>query len=433
MSPVAVGFIAFVVLFLILAGGLPIGFTMALVAFGGIWYLISDTAALAKMALIPFEEVTKYELAVLPLFIFMANVVFVAGFGKDLYGLAAKWLGHQPGGLAMATVGGCAGFAAVSASSLATAVTMGLVSLPEMKKYNYHPGLATGSIAAGGTIGILIPPSGVLIVYGILTETSIGRLFAGGILPGITEALFYMITIYILCRRNPKYGPRGPKTSLKEKIMAFRGCGEIIGLVILVLGGLIIGWFTPTEAGAVGAFGAIVFSMLRRRINWQKFRQAIRETMKLTGMLYVIVIGAMLFKYFMAVTTIPTVLGEFVAGLTIPPLAIMGVIILFYIFLGCFLEAMSMILLTIPLFVPLTLSLGFDLVWFGIIIVRVVELALITPPIGMNCYTIAAIAPDVPIQTIFKGVFPFIISDIIHVALLLFVPGFVLFLPNLMF
>jgi C4-dicarboxylate transporter DctM subunit len=432
MSPIVVGVIAFVILFLLLACGLQIGFAMAVVAFGGIWYIISQGAAFGKMSLTPFETVASYELAVLPLFLLMANIIFVSGFGEELYRLAAKWLGHQPGGLAMATVGGCAGFAAVSASSLATALTMGLVALPEMKRYNYHPGLATGCIAAGGTIGILIPPSGVLIIYGIITETSIGRLFAGGILPGITEALFYMITIYILCRRNPNYGPRGPKTSFKEKIMAFRGCVEIIGLVILVLGGLIIGWFTPTEAGAVGAFGAIVFSMFRRRLNWQKFRQSIRETVKLTGMLYAIMIGAMLFKYFMAVTTIPTVLGEYVAGLTIHPLAVMGVIILFYIFLGCFLEALSMILLTIPIFVPLTLSLGFDLVWFGIIIVRVAELALITPPIGMICYNIAAIAPDVPITTIFKGVFPFIISDIIHVAMLLLVPGVVLFLPNLM-
>jgi C4-dicarboxylate transporter DctM subunit len=433
MSPVLVGIISFVILFGLLACGLHIGFGMAVVAFGGIWYITSQGAAFGKMALTPFETVASYEFAVLPLFLFMANIIFATGLGKDLYKFAAKWVGSQPGGLAMATVVGCAGFAAVSASSLATALTMGLVALPEMKAYKYHPRLATGSIAAGGTIGILIPPSGVLIMYGIITETSIGRLFAGGIIPGVLEALFYMVTIYLLCWRNPSYGPRGPKTSFREKIMAFGLCGEIIALVILVLGGLIIGWFTPTEAGAVGAFGALVFSLVRKRLNRQVFKQAIIETVKVTGMVYVILIGAMLFKYFMALTTIPFLLADIIGGLTIPPLGVMLCIILIYVILGCFLDAAAMVMLTIPIFIPLVNALGFDVIWFGIIVVRMAEIGLITPPIGMICYNIAAIAPDVSVQTVFRGIIPFLIADICHVALLLLVPSVVLFLPNLMF
>jgi len=432
MSPVVVGVIGFVALFSLLALGLPIGVGMAVVGFGGLWYLISQGAAIAKMGFIPFEVVANWDLATLPLFLLMAHVIFASGLSKNLYDVAAKWFGHQRGGIAMATVGGCAGFAAVSASSLATAVTMGLVALPEMKRYNYDPALATGCIAAGGTIGQMIPPSAGLITYGIITETSIGRLFAGGIVPGIIEAVFYIIVIYILCTWKPSYGPRGPSYSLKKKVMSFASCGEIIGLILLVLGGLIVGWFTPTEAGAVGAFGAIFFSLFRRRLNWEKFKYALTETMKTTGMLYGILIGAFIFKYFMAVTTIPFALADFVGGLPLPPLAIMALIMLVYLFLGCVMDALTMILLTIPIFFPLAMSLGFDPVWFGVILVGMTEIGLITPPIGMNVYAISGIAPDVPITTIFKGVIPFLIADFCRMALYLLVPAVVLFLPGIM-
>jgi C4-dicarboxylate transporter DctM subunit len=432
MSPITVGIIGFVALFALLAFGLPIGVGMAVVGFGGLWFLISQGAAIAKMGLIPFDTVASWDLATLPLFLLMAHVIFASGLSRDLYDVAAKWIGNFRGGVAMATVGGCAGFAAVSASSIATSVTMGLVALPEMKRYNYDPALSTGCVAAGGTIGQLIPPSAGLITYGIITETSIGRLFMGGLVPGILEALFYMVTIYILCTWRPNLGPPGPAYSLKEKFMSFASCGEIVGLIVVVLGGLFAGWFTPTEAGAVGAFGAIFFSMFRRRLNWEKFKHALLETMKTTGMLYGILIGAFIFKYFMAVTTIPFGLADVVGGLPLPPLVIMVLIMLVFIFLGCIMDALTMILLTIPIFFPLVLSLGFDAIWFGIIVVRMVEIGLITPPIGMNVYAISGIAPDVPITTIFKGVIPFLIADFLHVALLLFVPAVVLFLPSLM-
>jgi len=432
MSPIVVGVIGFVVLFSLLAFGLPIGVGMAVVGFGGLWYLISQGAAIVKLGIIPFEVMTNWGLATLPLFLLMAHIVFAAGFSRDLYNVAAKWLGHQRGGIAMATVGGCAGFAAVSASSLATAVTMGLVALPEMKRYNYDPALSTGCIAAGGTMGQMIPPSAGLITYGIITGTSIGRLFAGGLIPGIIEGVFYIITIYILCRWKPSLGPRGPRYSLKEKVMSFAGCGELIGLIILVLGGIIFGWFSPTEAGAIGASGAIAFSLFRRRLNWEKFKHALVETMKTTGMLYGILIGAFVFKYFMAVTTIPFALADFVGGLPLSPLAIMALIMVVYLFLGAVMDALTMILLTIPIFFPLAMSLGFDPVWFGVILVGMTEIGLITPPIGMNVYAISGIAPDVPITTIFKGVIPFLIADVCRMALYLLVPAVVLFLPSIM-
>lgn len=432
MDPVAIGLIGFVILFSLLAFGMPIGAAMGLVGFAGIWILISDVAAFTKLAIVPFQVVTDYSLAVLPLFVFMAHVVFVTGMGRDLFNLASKWLGHQPGGVAQAAVAGCAGFAAVSASSIATAATMGLVAIPEMKRLKYDPALATGAVAAGGSMGVLIPPSGALIIYGILTETSIGKLFAAGLIPGILEAVFYMVTIYILCKWRPSLGPRGPKTTFREKVVAFGSCGEVIALAAFVLTGIVVGWFTPTEAGAVGAFGAIIFALLRKRLNWEKMKTAVLETLKTTGMIYGILIGAFIFNYFLAPTTIPYVIAEFVGGLPFPPMAILGMVLMVFFFLGMFLDVAAMTVLTIPIFFPLITSLGFNPVWFGILFVRMAEIAMITPPIGMNVYVIAGVAPDVPMQTIFKGIIPFVLADFCHVALLMFVPALVLFLPGIM-
>ena len=433
MSPIEAGIIGLVALFVLLAFEFPIGASMALIGFVGFWYLVGGDAALTKLANTPFGVISSYDIAVLPLFIFMAEIVAASGIMKSLYDLAAKWLGRQPGGLAMATVGGCAGFAAVSASSIATAATMGRVAIPEMKRYKYDSALATGAVAAGGTMGILIPPSGALILYGILTETSIGQLFVGGIIPGALEALFYIATIFIICRWKPSLGPRGRSYSFKEKIAAFGSCGEIVALVLLVLGGLIVGWFTPTEAGAVGAVGAVGFSLIRRRLDWPKFKQATFNALKTSGMLYLILIGAMIFKHFMMVSTIPFWLSDFVSGLPLPPLAIMGIIILLYLFLGCVLDASAMVLLTVPILFPFVTAIGFNPVWFGIIVVRMAEIAAITPPVGMNIFVIAGVAPDVPMTTIYKGILPFFIADLCHVALLLFIPAIVVFLPSLLY
>jgi C4-dicarboxylate transporter DctM subunit len=432
VSPVVVGLIAFAILFALIALKLPIGVAMALVGFFGIWYLISFKAAFTKLAIVPFQTVASYELAVLPLFLVMAHIVFSTGMGSDLFNLAYKWLGNRPGGVAMASIAGCAGFAAVSASSVATAATMGLVSIPEMKRFKYDPALATGAIAAGGTIGILIPPSTVFIIYGILTQTSIGGLFIAGIIPGIMEALFFIVTIYIMCTLRPAFGPRGEFFSLKEKILAFKSCGEIVGLIVLVMAGLIIGWFTPTEAGAVGAFGAIIFSLIRRRLSWRKLGDAFLETVKTAGMIYMILTGALILNYFLAVTTIPQIASEYISGLALPPLAVMAVIMLLYLVLGCFLDTAAMTVLTVPIFFPIAMGLGFDPLWFGVLIVMAMEMGLITPPIGMNVFVIAGIAPDVPMQTIFKGIIPFLVADVLLVVVLMLFPAISLFLPGLM-
>ena len=432
MDPVVVGLIGFVILFSLLALGMPIGAAMGLVGFFGIWLIVSNVAAFTKLAIVPFQVATDYSLVALPLFLLMAHVVFATGMGHDLFNLASKWLGHQPGGVALAAVAGCAGFAAVSASSIATAATMGLVAIPEMKRLKYNPALATGAVAAGGSMGVLIPPSGALIIYGILTETSIGKLFAAGIIPGILEAVFYMAVIYILCTWRPNLGPRAEKTPFREKILAFGGCGDVIALAAFVLIGIIVGWFTATEAGAIGAFGAIVFALLRKRLNWEKLKTAVMETLKTTGMIYGILIGAFIFNYFLAPTTIPYVIAEFVSGLPLPPIAILGIVLVVFFFLGMFLDVAAMTVLTIPIFFPLIVSLGFNPIWFGILFVRMAEIAMITPPIGMNVYVIAGVAPDVPMETIFKGIIPFLIADFCEVALLIFVPAIVMFLPGLM-
>jgi len=434
MSPILVGILGFVVLFSLLAIGLPIGAGMALVGFAGLWYLISDVAAFTKLAVVPFQTVTDYSLAVLPLFILMAQVVFVSGMGRDLFNLASKWLGHKRGGVAMAAVAGSGIFAAVSASSIATATTMGLVSIPEMKRLKYDPALATGAVAAGGTMGVLIPPSGALIIYGILTETSIGKLFAAGIIPGILEALFYIGVISILCWWRPKLGPPAEKAPLREKIKSLGGCGEIVALIIFVLTGLIIGWFTPTEAGAVGAFGAIIMCTLRRRLTWDSFKTAIVETLKTTGMIYGILIGALIFNVFVAASTIPYVLSEFIGNMPLPPLAILVMVLVLYFFLGCFLDVAAMTVLTIPIFFPLVVSLGFNAIWFGIIFVRMAEIAMITPPIGMNTFVIAGVVREMGIEmeTVFKGIIPFLMADFLHVTLLILFPPLSLYLVELM-
>jgi C4-dicarboxylate transporter DctM subunit len=434
MSPILFGILGFVVLFSLLAVGMPIGGGMALVGFAGVWYLISDAAAFIKLAVVPFQTVTDYSLAVLPLFILMAQVVFVSGMGRDLFNLASKWLGHRKGGVAMAAVAGSGIFAAVSASSIATATTMGLVSIPEMKRLKYDPALATGAVAAGGTMGVLIPPSGALIIFGILTETSIGKLFVAGIVPGILEALFYIAVIIILCAWRPELGPPAEKAPFAEKIKALGSCGEIVALIVFVLTGLIIGWFTPTEAGAVGGFGAIIMCTLRGRLTWEGFKTAIVDTLKTTGMIYGILIGALIFNVFVAASTIPYVLSEFIGNMALPPMAILIMVLVLYFFLGCFLDVAAMTVLTIPIFFPLVVSLGFNPIWFGIIFVRMAEIAMITPPIGMNAFVIAGVVRemDIEMETVFKGIVPFLVADFFHITLLILVPSLTLYLVGLM-
>jgi len=432
MSPVTIGLIGIGVLLVLMLFRLPIGFAMALVGFAGIIYLGSLDAAFGVMGMEPFSSVSAYGFTVLPLFILMGQFAFASGLSAKLFSLAHKWLGHLPGGLAIATIGGCAGFAAVSGSSMATAATMGSVSLPEMKKYNYAPTLATGCVAAGGTLGILIPPSSCMIVYGIITEQSISELFIAGILPGILLAVLFMLTIYIMAKANPKLGPSVPMVGLRERFMMFLSCGDLLFLFLLVMGGLYIGFFTPTEAGAVGAAGALLIGLVRRKLSLKAIGQSLIETLKTTAMVFVIIIGAMVFNRFLAITTIPFVLADSIGGLQVPPMVTVIVIFLIFLLLGCFIDVMAMMLLTMPIFFPVVLAIGIDPIWFGILVVIVSEMGLITPPVGMNVYVIKGVAEDVPLHTIFRGILPFLIPMVVCTAILMAFPQIALFLPGTM-
>jgi C4-dicarboxylate transporter DctM subunit len=431
MSPITTGIVGIIVLLVLMAVGMRIGLAMLLIGFVGFTYLTAFKAAIAVLARVPFEVISNYDFCVLPLFLLMASICLNSGLARSLFRLVNAWIGRLNGGLSAATIGACALFAAASASSIATAVTMGTVAIPEMKSYNYDDSLATGCVAAGGTLGILIPPSGILILYGVITEQSISDLFTAGVIPGFTLALLFIVMIVVRASRNPKLAPKGPKTTFKEKMLATGDSIEMVALLMLVIIGLIIGWFTPTEAGAIGAFGAILFSLIRRRLTWQGFKEAAGDSIRNTGMIFTIIIGAFIFNAFLAVSTVPMELASWVSTLGFSPILIMILIIFAYMVLGCFIDAMSMIVLTIPIFYPVVTSLGFDPIWFGIIIVLVTEMAMITPPVGMNVYVIAGVARDVPMQTIFRGILPFVLIEIFFIALVVAFPQIVLFLPSL--
>jgi len=432
VEPATIGYIGLAALFILLFSGMPIGLVMALIGFVGMVYLTGWSGGDTHLGTVPYRTWSSVVLSVVPLFILMGTLCFYAGISQELYKTVHNWLGRLPGGLAIATVTACAGFSAVSGSSLATVATMGTVALPEMKKYNYDPALATGCIAAGGTMGILIPPSVALIIYATLTELSIGRLFLAGFIPGILEAIFYMIVIYGLCRHNPLMGPRGPQISFKTKLISLKDTWAVIVLFVAVIGGIYMGVFTPTEAAGVGAFGAFLFALIRRKLTWKTFRDSLLDTSKTTANIFVLLFGATIFSYFLAQTRLPYELSIFLSELPVNRWLIMLFIIITYIFLGCFIGGLPLILITVPVFFPVILSLGFNPIWFGIIIVRVIEMAQITPPVGINVYVIKGIAKDVPMSTIFRGIVPFFIADICHVALLLAVPQLSTWLPSMM-
>jgi tripartite ATP-independent transporter DctM subunit len=345
--------------------------------------------------------------------------------------VAYKFIGRLPGGLAIATIGACAGFSAICGSTNATAATMAAATLPEMKRYNYKPELATGVVAAGGSLGILIPPSVVFIVYGILTEQSIGKLFVAGILPGIVLTIMFMISVFIWVRMKPELGPRGPSFSFKEKMKSLAGLGEVIVLFSMVMGGLFAGIFTPTEAGAVGAFGTLVISVVRKKLSWKGFTAALNETTRITCMIMVIVAGATVFGHFLAVTRIPFDIAQWIAGFNLPGAVIMIMILGLYFVGGCFIDALALVMLTIPIFYPVVLHFGYDPIWFGVIVVLVTQIGVITPPVGVNVYVVSGVARDVPLHVIFKGVVPMLIALILLTLLLVPFPQIALWLPSL--
>ena len=431
MDPFIVGLIGIAILLILLFSGLSIGVAMALVGFLGFSVLVGFGPALGLLKTVPYSTFADYGLSVIPLFILMGSFAFASGMSENLFNAVYKWIGHFRGGVAQATIVACACFAAISGSSLATAATLGAVALPEMKKYKYDDGLATGAIAAGGSVGILIPPSVILIIYGIITEQSIGKLFLAGFIPGIMETVFYLFTIWYLTFFKPHHGPKGPTTTFKEKTDALKHTWEVVVLFLVVIGGIYMGWFTTTEAAGIGAFGTFFFAFLRKKLTWHVFKDSIVNTCQTTGMLFMIILGAMIFGYFLSVSQVPSSLASTVADLPVNRYVILGIILIVTLALGCVMDSMAIVLLTIPVFYPLIIDMDFNPIWFGILVVRVTEMGLITPPVGLNVFIIKGIS-GVPIGTIFRGVFPHLVADAIQIVFLVAFPQIVLFLPNMM-
>jgi C4-dicarboxylate transporter DctM subunit len=431
MSPETVGIYGFLILFVLMAAGLPIGVSMGIIGFFGLLLILPVQAALAKMAIAPYDLVSSYTFATLPMFLLMGHVLLATGQGGTLFTVAKKWFGRVPGGLAMATVAGCAAFGAVCASSIATAVTLGLVAIPEMKKAKYDGGFANGTVAAGGTIGSLIPPSGFMIIYGILTENSIAKLFVGGIIPGIIVSISYIIMIGIRCLIKPEIGPPGEKVSIKEKLKSLQDIWEIIALGAVSIGGLLIGVFTSTEAGAVGAFGAFLSAIARGKLTWAKTKEAVLETMKTAGMIYAVLIGATLFNYFMAASNLPEHLFNWITSFNLSPMGVMTFLVIIYIIMGALMDETSTQLLTIPIFYPLILKLGFDPIWFGVLQARLLQIGMIAPPVGINVFVIAGLDKTIPMATVYKGVLWFLFMDMITLAVFMIWPQTILWLPSM--
>jgi tripartite ATP-independent transporter DctM subunit len=430
MSTEAIGGVGVAVLLSLLALGVPIGAALTVVGVGGMALLISPEAALIKSAVIAFDTVSRYELGVLPLFLLMAHLCFSAGASRDFFDAASRLIGHKRGGLALASIGACAGFGAISGSSLATAATVSAVALPEMRKQGYSPAFATGALAAGGTLGSLVPPSAALIVFGIIAEQSIGKLFMASIVPALTQILFYVAAIVVLCRIRPELGPASPRASWRERGAALARVWDLALLILLVIGGLAAGWFTPTEAASVGCVGAFALCAGRRTLSRASVAKALRDTLRTSGMIYFVIIGALVFSTFISVSGLTRQMSEAVAGLQAGPVVGSVAMAAVLLVLGSFLDGMALMLLTTPIFLPIALKLGLSPIWFGIFLVRTMEIGFVHPPVGMNVYVIHGLAKDIPLTTIFRGIVPFLLVDFLHLALLIAFPAMTLFLPS---
>jgi len=434
MSSLMLGLTGLIIFLLLIFLRMPIAFAMALVGFTGFSYLTSTSAGMNMVVREIYSSFSSYTLSVIPMFVWMGFLAYYSGIGTRLYVFAYRLIGHWPGGLAIATQAACAIFGAICGSNTATAATMGAISLPEMKKYNYETSLATASVAAGGVLGVLIPPSVIFIVYGMATQQSIGKLFIAGILPGILLMLLYMAVIFLLALRRPQIAPAGPVASWNERLAALRGgLLEVIIVFALSMGGLFAGWFTATEAGAVGAMGVLLVSLAGRNLSWEGFKKSLFDTTKTTAMIMLLVAGSAVFGRFMAVSRVPFELANWTGSLDLPAFAVMGFILLIYLVLGCFIDALALVLLTIPIFYPIAVNtLGYDPIWFGVIIVLVVAMGVITPPVGMNVYIIKGVVPDVPLELIFKGIWPFLLAIIVCLAILIAFPQIATVLPGML-
>ncbi|RLC18539.1 MAG: hypothetical protein DRI24_02860 [Deltaproteobacteria bacterium] len=426
------GIISLLVLFMLIFFRVHVGAAMAMTGLWGMAFLTDSESGLSLLGMVSQTVASNYVWSVAPLFMLMGVLVAASEFSRDLYNAAYKWLGHMRGGLASATLAACAAFAAVVGDSLSGVITMGTIALPEMKKFKYNIKLATGCIAVGGSLGILIPPSLGFIVYGLITEQSIGRLFLAGFLPGVLALISLIIMVYVRCRLNPLLGPAGPKFSIIERIVSVKKSSPVFAMFFLVMGGIWLGFFTPTEAGAIGAFSAIVFGLILRRLNFASFIESLISGIKLTSVIFFIFVYATAFTQYLTVTQLPVVLANFVSGLDLPAYGILSVILFVYLLLGCVMNALPVLILTLPVVFPTVISLGFDPIWFGVLLVILVEIGQITPPIGMSVFALQGVAKDVPMYTVFAGVFPFWIVLIGVIIILIVFPEICLFLPNLM-
>ncbi len=431
MSPLTVGLICIVILFILFFLKVPLAYAMAIVGFAGFAYLVNPQGALAVMGSVPYRTVAAYVFSVVPFFLLMSALASEAGLCEKAFYASYKWFGHLPGGLAVATVGGCAAFAAVCGDVVASAVTMVNVALADMRKYGYDDALSVGCIAAGSTLGILIPPSLIFVIYGILVEESIGRLFIAGIFPGLLLTAVFMIQIVIMCKRNSKLGPPGPKSTWKERFASLPGVWGIVALFLMVIGGMYSGVFTPTEGGAIGAFLTIIIGLVNRRLTLKSFTTGLLETGRTTAMVFALFIGAMILNSFLAVSRMPFELASLIVSLPVPPWGIMAIILLFYVIIGFFMPIGAMVILTVPILHPVITALGFNTIWFGVMIVLMVQLGAITPPVGLTVFAMAGMIKDVPMFTIFRGAWPFVYGMLAVVIILCIFPEIATFLPSL--
>lgn len=429
----AIGLMGIAALLILLMLRIPVAFAMFLVGFLGIWHLNGWNAAMGLLASETFTLASNPELVIIPLFILMGNIATVTGMSRQLYDAAYAVIGQIRGGLASATVIGCGGFAALSGSSVASALTMGKVSLREMDRFDYDPRLSTGVVAAGGTLGILIPPSTGFVIYAILTEQSIGRLFLAGVLPGLLLLSAFILTITVMCWIRPSFGPAGPRTTMDEKSRKLLGALPILIVILLTIGGIYAGLFSPTEAAGVGAGLVILYGIVTRTLTLGAFWEASKDSIVTTATVMLILIAAHMINPFLALSHIPTVVGEFLASLDAGTIGTLIVILFVYLVLGCFLEGFAMLVLTLPIFFPVIIDLGIDPIWFGVLVVLTLEMGLISPPVGINVFIVKSVAPKVELGTIFRGVLPFWLAMIATLAVLVAFPQISLILPNTMF
>ncbi|MFC1901859.1 TRAP transporter large permease subunit [Chloroflexota bacterium] len=432
IAPSIMGIIGIAVCLLLFAIGMPVGLVLALVGFLSIVSILGLDNGFTILGTVAYRSTADFKWAVVPFFMLLGYFCFFSGVGKDIYYTANKWLGRLHGGLGIATVGASTLFAAVVGDSLSSTATMGTVALPEMRKYKYADTLSTGCIASGGTLGPLIPPSIGFIIYGILTEQSIGALFIAGILPGILVAVSFMLYIYFRCVRTPAMGPRAAVSSFREKLASLKYTWPILLLFVTVIGGIYGGLFTPTEGGGFGAMMALIIGLILKRFTWQLFINALIETSKLIGMAFLILIGAMIFSQFLAMSRLPMMTADFVAGLAVPPAITMVVILLLLLVLGCFLSVIVMLVLTVPIFFPVVTAIGYDPIWFGVIMVLMIDIGTITPPYGINVFVLKGVARDIPMSTMFRGVMPFVVVSLVCVALIVIFPQIATWLPQVL-